>query len=56
MQLTFNATTVSQTVMITITDGNMLERLETFNVTLTTSDTAVTINPMAAAVKIQESK
>ena len=54
MLLTFSATMMSQTVMITIADGAVLEGPETFSVTLATSDTAVTLNPMTTAVNIQE--
>ena len=54
MQLTFSATMLSQTVMITIADGAVVEGPETFSITLTTSDTAVMLNPMTAAVNIQE--
>ena len=54
MQLTFSATMMSQTVMITIADGTVLEGPETFSVTLETSDTSVMLNPTTAAVNIQE--
>ena len=54
MQLTFNVSVLSQTVMITIADGAVLEGPETFSVTLATSDNAVMLNPMTAAVSIQE--
>ena len=54
MLLTFSAAMMSQTVMITIADGTVLEGTETFSVTLATSDTAVMLNPMTAAVNIQE--
>ena len=54
MELTFSATVQSQTVMITIADGDVVEGPETFSVTLTTSDTAVVLNPMTATVDIQE--
>ena len=54
MQLTFSATMLSQTVMITIADGAVVEGPETFSVTLATSDTSVTLSPMTAAVNIQE--
>ena len=54
MQLTFNVSMMSQTVMITIADSAVLEGPETFSVTLETSDTAVMLNPMTVAVIIQE--
>ena len=54
MELTFSATVESQTVPITIADGGEVEGNETFSVTLTTSDTAVTLNPMTATVEIQD--
>ena len=52
--LTFSATEQSKTVSITIVNGGVVEGNETFNVTLTTSDTAVTLNPMTATVDIQD--
>ena len=54
MQLTFSASMLSQTVMITIADGAVVEGPETFSVNLTTSDPAVMLNLMTAAVNIQE--
>ena len=54
MLLTFSAAMMSQTVMITIADGAVVEGPETFSVNLNTSDNAVTLNPMTAAVNIQE--
>ena len=54
MLLTFSASMLSQTVMITIADGAVLEGPETFSVTLATSDTAVMLNPTTAAVNVQE--
>jgi len=54
MQLTFSATVQSQTVMIAIGDDDVVERLETFNITLTTSDPSVVLMPMAATVDIQD--
>jgi len=54
MELTFSATVESQTVPITIADGDVVEGPEAFSVTLTTSDTAVVLNPMTATVDIQE--
>ena len=53
MELTFSATVQSQTVPITIADGDVVEGNETFSITLTTSDTAVELNPMTATVEIQ---
>jgi len=52
LELTFSNTMPSQTVPITIADGDVVEGLETFTVTLTSPDTAVTINPMTATVDI----
>ena len=54
MELTFSATVQPQTVPITIADGNVVEGLKTFNVTLTTTDNAVVLNPMTATVDIQD--
>ena len=54
MELTFSATVQSQTVPITIADGDVVEGNETFSITLTTSDTAVVLNLMTAPVYIQE--
>ena len=54
MDLTFSATVESRTVPIPIADGGEVEGNETFSVTLTTSESAVTLNPMTASVDIQE--
>jgi len=54
LELTFSATILSRTVPITIADGDVVEGNETFSITLTTSDTAVVLNPMMATVDIQE--
>ena len=54
MQLTFSDAMPSQTVMIAIGDGDVVERLETFNITLTTTDPSVVLMPMAATVDIQD--
>ena len=54
MELTFSDTTLSQTVPITIADGGVVEGNETFSVTLTTSDAAVTLSPMTATVNIRD--
>jgi len=54
LELTFSDTILSQTVPITIADGDVVEGNETFSVTLKTSDTAVTLNPMTATVDIQD--
>jgi len=54
MQLTFSATVQSQTVTITIGDDDVVERLETFNITLATTDPSVVLMPMAATVDIQD--
>ena len=52
MKLTFSDAMPSLTVPITITGDDMLEGPETFNVTLTSSDNAVTVDPMSATVHI----
>ena len=52
LELTFSNTMPSQTVPITIADGDVVEGLETFTVTLASPDTAVAINPMTATVDI----
>jgi len=54
MELTFSVTVQSQTVPIIIADGDVVEGLETFNVTLTTTDNAVVLNPVTATVDIQD--
>ena len=54
MQLTFSATVQSQTVTVAIGDDDVVERLETFNITLTTSDPSVVLIPMTATVDIQD--
>lgn len=53
MMLTFT-TNQSQTVMITISNDTVVEGLETFNITLASSDPAVMLNPMTATVDIQD--
>ena len=54
MELTFSDTMLSRTVPITIVNDGVVEGNETFNVTLTTSDNAVVLNPVTATVDIQD--
>ena len=52
--LTFNATTSSQTVTIPILDDNIVEGSETIIVTLTSADPAAIVNPSSASVTIED--
>ena len=52
--LAFNATTSSQTVTIPIIDDDIVEDFETIIVTLTSADTAATVNPSKASVTIED--
>ena len=52
--LTFNATTSSQTVTIPIIEDNIVEGLETIIVTLTSTDPAAILNPPSASVTIED--
>ena len=52
--LTFNATTSSQTVTIPILDDNIVEGSETIIVTLTSTDSAAILNPSSASVTIED--
>ena len=56
MELTFsNGSMDPQTVMISTTSDAVVEDTETFAVSLTTSETNVTIVPAVATVNIQDS-
>ena len=50
--LTFNATTSSQTVTIPILEDNIVEGSETIIVTLTSSDPAAIVYPQTSSVTI----
>ena len=52
--LTFNATTSSQTVTIPILDDNIVEDFETIIVTLTSADHAAIVNPSSGSVTIED--
>ena len=52
--LTFNAAVTSQTVPIIITDDLIVERSEIINLTLTSTDPAVILNPSTSTVTIGE--
>ena len=54
MELTFNSGNTSQTVMIPIVGGNVVESTESFTVSLTSADSAVTLNPSTTTVTIQD--
>ena len=54
MDLTFNSGTTNQTVMIPIVGDNVVESTESFTVSLTTGDSAVTLNPSTTTVTIQD--
>ena len=50
--LTFNATTSSQTVTIPILEDDVVEDFETIIVTLTSADPAAILNPSSSSVTI----
>ena len=52
--LTFNASTSSQTVTIHIREDDIVEDSETITVTLTTADPAAILNPSSASVTIED--
>ena len=52
--LTFSATTSSQTVTIPILEDKMFEGSETIIVTLTSADPAAIVNPSSASVTIED--
>ena len=52
MDLTFNSGTTTQTVMIPIIGDNVVESTESFTVSLTSADSAVTLNPSTTTVTI----
>ena len=52
--LTFNATTSSQTVAIPIREDTIVESSETIIVTLTSADPAAILNPPSATVTIED--
>ena len=54
MDLTFNSGTTTQTVMIPIVGDNVVESTESFTVSLTSADSAVTLNPSTTTVTIQD--
>ena len=53
IDLTFNSGTTTQTVMIPIIGDNVVESTESFTVSLTSADSAVTLNPSTTTVTIQ---
>ena len=52
--LTFNATTSSQTVAIPILEDDIFEGSETVIVTLTSADPAAIVNPSSASITIED--
>ena len=52
--LTFNAAVASQTVPIIITDDLIVERSEIINLTLTSTDPTVILNPSTSTVTIED--
>ena len=55
MNLTFtNGSTTPQSVPVTILDDSIVEGSESFSLTLTTTETNVTVNPASATVNIQD--
>jgi len=53
-ELTFGSGAVTKMVMIVILDDLLVEDSEFFNVTLTTTDPRVTLEPDAATVTIED--
>ena len=54
MTLVFNSGTITHNVMITIVDDTTVEDTESFTVSLTTGDRAVTLAPESTTVNIQD--
>ena len=52
--LTFNAAVTSQTVPVAIIDDLIVERSEIINLTLTSTDPAVILNPSTSTVTIED--
>ena len=50
--LTFNSGTTTQTVMVPIVGDNVVESTESFTVSLTSADSAVTLSPSTTTVTI----
>ena len=54
MDLTFNTAVTSQTVAVTIMDDLVVERSEIINLTLTSTDPAVILNPSTSTITIED--
>ena len=54
MDLTFNAGNTNQTVMIPILGDTVVEGTESFTVSLTSVDSAVTLSPSTTTVTIED--
>ena len=54
MDLTFNSGTTTQTMMIPIIGDNVVESTESFTVSLTSADSAVTLSPSTTTVTIED--
>ena len=54
MELTFNADNTTQTVMIPIVGDNVVENTESFSVSLTSEDSAVTLGQSSTTVTIRD--
>ena len=54
VDLTFNSGTTTHTVMIPIIGDNVVESTESFTVSLTSADSAVTLNPSTTTVTVQD--
>ena len=52
--LTFDATIATQMVAVSILDDNVVEDTEFINLTLTSVDSAVTLNPPTARIDIED--
>ena len=52
--LTFNTAVTSQTVVVAIMDDLVVERSEIINLTLTSTDPAVILNPSTSTITIED--
>ena len=54
MELTFTSRNTTQTVMVPILGGDVVESTESFTVSLTSADSAAMLNPSTTSVTIQD--
>ena len=52
--LTFNAAVTTQIVQVPIIDDHIVEHSEITNLTLVSTDTAVTLNPSTSTITIED--